>query len=544
LITEKYKHLVKQRIRDSLEEWTSQESVEEKEIYRFLHNLKGTAGTIGMTDIEMEADNKLKLFSHTSTRVFVYAEWYELLKSLLSDIPVYSEVMESASQGSLGVEADIADLAENRILIIDDDVELAAYFKGILEERDYPVNIALTAERGLKLFYDWKPDLIIVDILLPDTNGMEVLKQIVEKSQQEHSPIIIISTENTRENRIHAYRYGAMDFLAKPIDLEILIALIDNRFQMKRQWEKSIVIDELTGVYNRKHLNRIMNQLMMDFKRTGRVFTIVLMDLDHFKRVNDTYGHLIGDEVLKSFAAIVMNTKRDEDIMCRYGGEEFVLILPNTAKEQAVDLLKRIRDQLASQVFEAANEHFQVTFTAGISDVHEDNAHPQKMVEEADQALYLGKQAGRNQSVLFSPQLVNRHSEQKLHLIIVDDDPLIRDIVVAQLTGWQPNKNIPVSVRGYEDGIQFLHANWYSEQDKYIILLDGAMPTMDGVEVLNKLRNEYPERNIVIAMLTARIHQTDIIHALQQGADDYIVKPFTLPELVSRIERLAQKVFK
>jgi two-component system cell cycle response regulator len=543
LRTEKYKQLVEQRIRSTLYEWENRTSVQEREIYRFLHNLKGTSGTIGMKEIEKQAEDKLILFSDESTRHFTYSEWYGQLKSLFDCISM--DIVEGKPSNSTSVQPiGISDLAENRILIIDDDVELAGYLKGVLEEHSYPVNIALSAERGLKLFYDWKPDMILLDILLPDSNGMEVLKQIVEKSQQEHSPIIVISSEDTKENRIHAYRSGAMDFFAKPIDQELLIALIENRFQIKQQWEQSIIVDELTGAYNRKHFNRTMRQLISDFQRSERVFAIVLMDLDQFKRVNDTYGHLMGDEVLKSFATIILATKRDEDILCRYGGEEFALLLPNTSKAQAIDLLGRIHHHFSSYLFSSEDQHFHVTFTAGVTDSHIDNAHPTKMVEEADQALYLGKQSGRNQTVLFSPQMVSNPNVQKLNILIVDDDRFIREVVISQLTQWQPTKNILVSVKGYVDGINFLHSDWYREQEKYIILLDGIMPGMDGVEVLTKIRHDYPERNIVVAMLTGRTNQADIIRALQLGADDYIVKPLQVPELVSRVERLVQKVFK
>jgi len=544
LIPEKYKALVHQRIRSTFEEWANRGAAEEKEVYRFLHNLKGTAGTIGMAEIEREADRLLPAYSDIGTHLHAYDQLIASMKTLAVHLSEASDHMPLTERTvALTPPMEEMGLADNRILIVDDDVELADYLKGLLEARGYPVHIALTAERGLKLFYDWKPDIILLDILLPDTNGMEVLRKIVTKSQKEHSPILVTSTEDTRENRLHAYRYGAMDFVAKPIDSELLIALVENRVELKRQWECSIILDELTGMYNRKHFNRMIRQLIASFQRTGKQFAIALMDLDHFKQINDTYGHLMGDEVLRKFAEIASAAKREEDILCRYGGEEFVLLLPDTDKSQALTCLEQIREQFGAYLFEAEGQPFQVTFTAGITHIHADNAHPEKLVEEADQALYNGKKFGRNQSVLYIPQASGIVNEQTLHVLVVDDDALIRELVVSQFLQWQPNRNIRVSVASYEDGAHFLASDWYAEQDKYVILLDGAMPTIDGREVLDRLRREFPERNIAVAMLTARFNQSDIIHALQHGADDYIVKPFQMPELVARVERLVQKLF-
>jgi two-component system cell cycle response regulator len=540
----KYKELIKQRVRDTFTQWSSKDRIDEREIYRFLHNLKGTAGTLGMNDLCQEAESKLLLFSEHSNRTYSHQDWYEQLQSLFSLVD-----MSSSAERSAEPESENAVSAPNqevsRILIIDDDVELASYLKEVLEERGHQARIALTAQRGLTRFYEWKPDLILLDIQLPDLNGMDVLGQIVDKAQKEHSPIIVISIEDTRENRIFAYRQGAMDFIAKPFDQELLLAIIDNRLSMKKQWEQSIIVDELTGAYNRKHYSRMIKRLISDFQRSGRTFTLVLMDLDRFKLVNDTYGHLMGDEVLRRFAAIVMETKREEDIFCRYGGEEFTLLLPNTKGDQAVECVERIRSEFATQVFEPMHaERFSATFTAGLTSIHTENAHAEKLVEEADQALYYGKESGRNQTITYSEAMSSHLSEQRLTLIVVDDDPLIRDVVCGQFKQWQPDGIGKVEVVAYEDGKGFIDSDWYKPQDKYMIILDGSMPTMDGVEVLSRLRYQYPERDIVVAMLTARNNQSDIIQALQYGADDYIVKPFLMADLVTRVEHLIQKLLK
>ncbi|OAB77410.1 response regulator transcription factor [Paenibacillus crassostreae] len=151
--TDKYKQLVEQRIISTFDEWTTRATVEEREIYRFLHNIKGTAGTIGMLEIEKVAEQKINIYSDQGNRHFTYLEWYEQLKSLLEAISA-DKGQGQLSEGVITSQNPLWEMHENRILIIDDDVELAGYLKEILEEHSYPVNLALTAERGLKLFYD------------------------------------------------------------------------------------------------------------------------------------------------------------------------------------------------------------------------------------------------------------------------------------------------------------------------------------------------------------------------------------------------------
>lgn len=426
-------------------------------------------------------------------------------------------------------------------MLIDDDVELVAYLKESLEKQNYYVSIALSAERGLKIFYESKPDLILLDILLPDISGIEVLNQIIGKAKKERIPIIIISGEYSKATQLHAYRLGVMDFLPKPVDIDLFLALIKNRFEMKREWQESIIVDELTGAFNRKHFNQVMKQLICDFKRTERVFTLALIDLDYFKKINDTYGHLIGDEVLQTLSELVQSSIRMEDTFCRFGGEEFAVFLPNTDASSALSVIQRIQEQFAATDFFAKNEIFQVTFSSGISEVTEAENIADKIVEEADQALYASKYAGRNQTTLYTNNLSSTKKRSVLNVIIVDDDALIRRIVTHQFATWEPEDITEVKISSYANGLDFLQSDWYSVDEKYIILLDGVMPDLDGVEVLERIRKTYPEVNILVIMLTGRNNQADIIHALQMGADDYVVKPVHMPELLSRMERLAHR---
>lgn len=540
MTTQKYKDMVEQRTKQTLQEWTEQPEVKEKDIYRFLHNLKGTAGTVGLPKVEQYADATLPYFLESSTKSWSVLEWGDYLYPLITlfdqDVSVsISSGKSIENKGTAGVHP------KNDILLIDDDVELVAYLKESLERQDYYVSIALSAERGLKIFYETKPDLILLDILLPDFSGIEVLNQIIGKAKKERIPIIIISGEYSKATQMHAYTLGVMDFLPKPVDIDLFLVLIKNRFQLKREWQESIIVDDLTGAFNRKHFNQVMRQLISDFKRTNRVFSLALIDLDYFKRVNDTYGHLIGDEVLQIFAEHVQSSIRMEDTFCRYGGEEFAVFLPNTDAASAMVVIERIQERFAVADFFAKNEIFHVTFSSGISEVKEAENIADKLIEEADQALYASKHAGRNQTTLYAEHLTSTKQHSVLNVIIVDDDALIRRIVTSQFEIWEPENIDEVKINSYENGLDFLQSDWYCVDERYIILLDGVMPDLDGVEVLERIRKTYPEENILVIMLTGRNNQADIVHALQMGADDYVVKPVHMPELLSRIERLAHR---
>lgn len=540
MTTQKYKDMVEERTKQTLREWSELPEVNEKDIYRFLHNLKGTAGTVGLQEVEQFAEATLPYFMESSLKSWTALEWGDYLYPL---IPLFDQD-SSASLGSvkqLDKKGHDVSLPHNDILLIDDDVELVAYLKESLEKQNYYVSIALSAERGLKIFYETKPDLILLDILLPDISGIEVLNQIIGKAKKERIPIIIISGEYSKATQLHAYRLGVMDFLSKPVDIDLFLALIKNRFELKREWQESIIVDELTGAFNRKHFNQVMKQLICDFKRTERVFSLALIDLDYFKKINDTYGHLIGDEVLQSLSELVQSSIRMEDTFCRFGGEEFAVFLPNTDASSALTVIHRIQERFAATDFFAKNEIFHVTFSSGISEVTEAENIADKIVEKADQALYASKDAGRNQTTLYTDHLSSTKKHSVLNVIIVDDDALIRKIVTHQMDTWEPEDIAEVNISSFANGLDFLQSDWYSMDEKYIILLDGVMPDLDGVEVLERIRKTYPEVNILVIMLTGRNNQADIVHALQMGADDYVVKPVHMPELLSRMERLAHR---
>ncbi|MGB6407212.1 MAG: response regulator, partial [Planococcus donghaensis] len=163
------------------------------------------------------------------------------------------------------------------------------------------------------------------------------------------------------------------------------------------------------------------------------------------------------------------------------------------------------------------------------------------LVTKADQALYQAKKNGRNQTMMF--EIAAYELRRQLNIIIVDDDSLVRKLISKQFAGWKPD-DFDITIEEYADGVSFIESDWYKPEENYMILLDGVMPKMDGLEVLNHVRSQYPNDNIVISMLTSRSNESDIVLALRSGADDYILKPFYAQEVVARVQRLTMRLFK
>ncbi|MCJ8008380.1 diguanylate cyclase [Lederbergia wuyishanensis] len=533
---DKYYSLIKERIRNTFLQWKNREEITEKEIYLFLHNLKGTAGTIGIEQIATIANEKLQLVSESSLEQWKTAKWMsflEELNSLTIELPSIPEFKKIEDTNHF--------IEDKTILLIDAEVDFVTSIKEDLESQGFHVMIALNIDKGLELFYMMRPSLVMLDINIKESHETSILEKMVSATSKSFTPIVIVSNENTLENRIMAYSIGATDFISKPIQNELFIPFILNRMRTQQNIQKAVIVDELTGVYNRKHLINTLVKAMKTFARNQRPLSVCIIDLDHLKQVNQQFGHVTGDEVLKSLASVINESKRESDLLFRYGGDEFLLYMPDTNSEKAMALIERISTTFQKKRFVDRNNEFSLTFSVGIAEINEKNNTTDGLLDQATKALLESKNSGRNNVTIFS-----QHNEssimEKLHFIIIDDDYMVRTILEKSLSSVAFGRNISVIIHSFEDGIQFLNSPWYHKNDKYIILLDGIMPKMDGIEILTKIRKDYPDKNIVISMLSARSSEKNIIQALEKGADDYMLKPFNIPEVVARLGRLAQRM--
>ncbi|MCC2686057.1 MAG: diguanylate cyclase [Paenibacillaceae bacterium] len=545
--------LLYSKIKLKMADWSTCNYIPESEMYAFLHMIIGTAGTVGLTGIGGLARDKLRDLTEGSDKQWSKAEWQEFMDPFQELVNAVEKAANMAAHpapvAAAAAPAPAPALEQEPrppshfILLIDDDRDFVASLKDTLEKEGYSVSIALTLQKGLELYYQLKPDWVAISIHLQDDDTQEISRQIISKARKENTAVALTGNEDTKEHRLYTYSLGALDFLTKPMDPEVFRAYLNNRFMYKKEIESAIIVDELTGAFNRKHFNTMMQFFISAYQREETPFCLVMMDLDHFKQVNDRYGHPKGDEVLQTFARIARENKRETDLLFRYGGEEFAFILPRTTDETAEKLIQRFRKALVEHVFESAQGNFRMTFSAGLIQPTSKKVLAEEIVAKADQALYSAKQNGRNRTVVWRNEALTERQPARLQIIIIDDVLIVREVLMRQFENWVPLNKAEVIASEYADGVSFLQSNWYNPNDLYVILLDGIMPRMDGIEVLRQIRSTYAHHNIIVTMLTARREEFDVINAIEHGADDYIVKPFEAEEVPSRIQRLISRRF-
>lgn len=287
------------------------------------------------------------------------------------------------------------------VLIVDDDPEQVSYYALVLQQAGMITSVASDPKTILDLMAESKPELILMDMYMPGCTGSELLSIIRQQEAFVGVPVVFLSVEGDSERQLQAIRKGADGFITKPADPDYLVATVTNRLSRTRSLRYFMERDSLTGLLNHSNLRE---QLLRESMRAGRTSTelcFAMIDLDHFKHVNDTHGHLTGDKVLKCLSRILQERLRRTDIIGRYGGEEFGIILLNTDEAAAARILNEIRENFGLVRHQGETGSFFVTFSCGIAGfpAHGD---VDSLTVAADTALYRAKESGRNRVAIAS----------------------------------------------------------------------------------------------------------------------------------------------
>lgn len=338
------------------------------------------------------------------------------VKSLIRIKVLLDELrMRDQTRSQLGIAAEntfVSDVRNSKILLVDDDPVQAKILVGKLAE-DYQVDWLEEPSGALDKAAAGGYDAIIVSTLLTDTDGLRLATQMKGRDEIRHVPVLMLVDEDDTKNMLKGLEMGINDYLRVPVDKNEMAARIKTQIRRKRyqealrnSYQQSIsmaITDGLTGLYNRHYLNTHLENLCKQALNNRKPLSVIILDMDHFKQVNDTHGHDAGDLVLKQLAATMLDLARSSDLVARYGGEEFVLLLPETTIESAKEVAERIRKTVEGYAFiieTSSGKTISKTISLGVSTLKLSGDTPAELLKRADLALYEAKNGGRNRVVV------------------------------------------------------------------------------------------------------------------------------------------------
>ncbi|SMC29792.1 diguanylate cyclase (GGDEF) domain-containing protein [Andreprevotia lacus DSM 23236] len=282
-----------------------------------------------------------------------------------------------------------------RVLVVDDSPTASHVIKRALEENGIIVRTLTDPMAVLDALHQFNPDLLLLDMYMPQCTGVEAARVIRQHNEFLSVPIVYLSGETDLGLQIDALRLGGDHFLTKPFNPLFLNAIVKSKIERYRALRRSMYHDSLTGLLNHTTSKTRLDAAIEAARRDGSSLALAMLDIDHFKKVNDTYGHPIGDQIIRSIAWLLKQRLRRSDIIGRYGGEEFLVALPGATEMEAMVTLDQIRQDFADIRHPYSSGHFQLSFSAGIAGFPAFD-QGDALIKAADDVLYIAKRSGRN----------------------------------------------------------------------------------------------------------------------------------------------------
>ncbi len=292
-------------------------------------------------------------------------------------------------------------MAPLKVLIMDDSRSQAHFCEKVFNGAGMLTHVVIDPMEILNGMEEFQPEIIVMDMYMPGCTGTELASVIRQQPEYLRLPILFLSGEEDRDIQLNAMKHGGDDFLTKPVDPKHLIATVQNRGDRARVLNNLIVRDSLTGLYNHTHILDRLQQACRQAKEKNKPLCFAMVDIDFFKKVNDNYGHPVGDKVISALSLFLKQRLRSTDSIGRYGGEEFAVILPDTRGEDALHVMNEIREVFSQLEHTAGETEFKVSFSCGLCSLTADNID--HIIKQADEALYEAKHQGRNNVQIYRP---------------------------------------------------------------------------------------------------------------------------------------------
>ena len=417
-----------------------------------------------------------------------------------------------------------------RVMSVDDDPIILSQLKNTFNSMGLNHRGLLHPERFWEELEEFDPDLLLLDLDMPRVGGLELCRALRASAQWGELPIIVLTGQHDHETKCRVFRAGADDFVAKPIVEPELRQRISNRLGGSRVERDRAEKDQLTGLLTRvKALPQLQSMLSNAFSK-GLPMTVAIVDLDRFKRVNDTYGHATGDQVLKTSASIILGAFRDGDVVARWGGEEIVIGACRMTQQMMVDRLQNVLKTIQSLEYEAPDgTKFFTSFSGGVAESPMDGKNFNELFAVADEALYRAKEEGRARIFKTSSEAKTRRVE----VTLVEDDSSFAEVVRSAC------HDRSISVEHFTRAEDFLSSqNGETPLRQNLLILDYDIPDLNGVSLCQRVREAGGNQKVM--MLSGRMGETETLRALELGAEYCLQKPIHLSVLMQYIEKSLQ----
>jgi diguanylate cyclase (GGDEF)-like protein len=421
----------------------------------------------------------------------------------------------------------------SRVLVVDDDTALVELTATVLRANGFDVVTLSDPEQFWQTLEATGPDVLLLDLEMPSFSGLDLCEAVRADPRWTQLPVLFLTARSEPDAIRSVFEAGADDYMTKPVVEQELVQRIENRLERVRLLRDLADRDALTGIANRRKASDALDRLERLAKRYGQPLTLAILDLDNFKQVNDTYGHDTGDEVLRRFGHRLEKEFRGEDVVGRWGGEEFVVGMYGMPGSIAVDRLRGLLEDWTRVRFDAPDgDDFTTSFTAGLAELPGTAETVAAARRLADEALYRGKAAGRGRVSIAGER--GESEIEQVDIAVVEDDAALVELLTHSLStqGW--------SVRVLDDGPTAVGA-LASEPpllSARLVLLDWDLPGLDGLAVLRRLRERGVLAHTRVVMLTARDSEAEVLKALELGATDHVAKPFSVPVLLQKVRQV------
>ncbi|MET0396845.1 MAG: response regulator [Longimicrobiaceae bacterium] len=424
--------------------------------------------------------------------------------------------------------------ADTHLLAVDDDPAVLGAVRALLEPRGIRVTTLDDPLRFWETLEQTAPDVLVLDVDMPHLGGLELCRVVRADPRWTGIPVLFLTARTDADTVQRVFAAGADDFVTKPFVGPELVTRLTNRLDRVQLHRTLAETDPLTGLANRRKSEEVAQHFLRLAARKEQPFSLAVIDLDHFKAVNDRAGHAAGDEVLQRIARLLLRSFRAEDVVARWGGEEFVIGMFGMEKGAGVQRLTQVLGRFSQERFDGPDgEEFSVTFSAGIAEFPRDGRELPDLYRLADQALYQAKEEGRARvcAAGWSPDA--QPDAPTVDVLLVDDDAALAGLLLHALetrgfrTQWLQDGEAAVEALAGEQPA--LRAR--------VVLLDVDLPGLDGVGVLRALGAAGVLARTRVVMLTARSSEAETLKTLELDAFDHVAKPFSIPVLLQRIRR-------